>query len=66
MVNWKQRLYERILKQILKQAEEGVPVEGQGFIVRPSTATMPTIDHRHAQKRPEFVEKDLEGWELLQ
>lgn len=69
LVNIKKLLYEKFLKDLLKQAEDGAPVEAMGFMVHPMDAPdMPTIEHRHGKERPKWLqdELDLDGWEPLQ
>lgn len=60
----KKYLYEKFMAQLAKQAEEGAPLEAMGFVSHnPDAPGMPSIEHEHGRKRPDFVEKDLEGWE---
>lgn len=68
MVDLKKRLYDMFLKDLLKQAQAGTPVEAMGFVSHdPNAPAMPTIDHQHRKPRPQWLEDelDLEGWEPL-
>ena len=60
----KKMLYEKFLAQLMTLAEDGTPVEAMGFVSHEVNAgEMPTIEHRHERKRPDFIEEDLDGWE---
>jgi hypothetical protein len=41
------------------------PIEAMGFRRDVNPVVMPTIEHELSKKKPDFVTKDLEGWELL-
>ena len=62
--SYKKRV-QRYIDMLVKQVSAGVPIEFGGFVTHPQDIDMPTIEHETGQKRPDFIERDLEGWTPL-
>lgn len=58
--------FKKFLTMLTKQAEDGVPIEAQGFVDHPYDAPdMPSVEYQGRKTRPKWVDNELEGWEQL-